>query len=945
MVIHTTPGASWSGAGCTGGAGVTAPAGGTTVSITGKSIAAGAICTIQVTVAAAAAGNLINEIDAAALVTAQGITNIDPVAATLASIGVADLSVTKDNGLTQIVAGTNVVYTVTVGNAAGGANIAGATFTDAVPPGMTFTSWTCTPSGTGTCTAAGSGAINDLVSIPAGQSLVYSITMAVPADATGSITNTATITPPASVIDSNPANNTDDDTDPIVQTIALGISKTDNSLTYTPGGVGTYVIVVTNAGPSNATNLNFGDALPAGVTIRAPGVTCTPAGTASCGSAGANTIGTSTVSFSAMTIAAGAGNELTISVPVDYAPGMTTTPLVNTASIQRGTETPVTANDSSTRAPDLVLDVDKDDGATTYQPGTQGTYTIVVANDGLTTANDVSLADTLPAGVTIRAPGVTCAPIVGSSCGTVTGAAGDGAFGTTGAVILPAGELVFTVPVDFGASMSAASITNTATATATDPQLPPPGTVTAQDDDTNTLVLPDLTIDKSHTGNFFQGQVGATFTIVVTNAGNAPTIGTVTVTDTLPAGLTATAIAGTGWTCTAPPTLNCTRSDALAPAASYPAITLTVDVAANAGTPLVNSTTVSGGGEQNTSNNTDTDSVTIDNGPDPTITKTHVGNFFQGQVGAAFTITVTNNGGVATVGTITVTDALPAGLTATSISGTGWTCAPPGGPCTHPGPLAPAASLPVLTLIVDVAANAGSPLQNVATVSGGGDVNPANNTATDTVTVAGGPDPTIAKSHAGTFFQGQVGATFTITVTNVGASATTGTITATDTLPAGLTATAIVGPGWTCTLATLVCTHPGPLAPAASLPAITLTVDVAANATSPLVNTAVVSGGGDVNPANNTATDSVTVTSGIDLTIAKSHTGNFVRGQAGHVHDRGEQRGRGIVERHDHGDGHASGRPDRDDHRRFGLDLRAAGRYRARIRDRSRPARRCPRSR
>ena len=406
--------------------------------------------------------------------------------------------------------------------------------------------------------------------------------------------------------------------------------------------------------------------------------------------------------------------------------------------------------------------------------------------------------------------------------------------------------------------MTAASITNTAIATATDPQLPPPGSITEQDDDTNTLVLPDLVIDKSHSGNFFQGQVGATFSIVVTNAGNAPTIGTVTVTDTLPAGLTATGIAGPGWTC-GQPIGPCSRSDALAALASYPAITLTVDVAANAGTPLVNSTTVSGGGEQNTSNNTDTDSVTIDNGPDPTITKTHVGNFFQGQVGAAFTITVTNNGGVATVGTITVTDALPAGLTATSISGIGWTCAPPGGPCTHPGPLAPAASLPVLTLIVDVAANAGSPLVNQATVSGGGDVNPANNTASDPVTVAGGIDLTIAKSHTGNFFQGQVGATFTITVTNVGGGPSSGTITVSDTLPAGLVATAISGSGWTCAQPQGTCTHPGPLAPAASLPALTLTVDVATNAGSPLVNSTTVSGGGDTNPANNTATDSVTV--------------------------------------------------------------------------------------
>jgi len=86
--------------------------------------------------------------------------------------------------------------------------------------------------------------------------------------------------------------------------------------------------------------------------------------------------------------------------------------------------------------------------------------------------------------------------------------------------------------------------------------------------------------------------------------------GTITLTDTLPTGLTATAISGTGWTCTLA-TLTCTRSDSLAGFASYPDITVTVTVAPDAPLSLTNSATVSGGGENNTSNNTDTDVTTI----------------------------------------------------------------------------------------------------------------------------------------------------------------------------------------------------------------------------------------------------------------------------------------------------------------------------------------------
>ena len=64
---------------------------------------------------------------------------------------------------------------------------------------------------------------------------------------------------------------------------------------------------------------------------------------------------------------------------------------------------------------------------------------------------------------------------------------------------------------------------------------------------------PNLGITKTHAGNFTQGQTGATYSLAVSNAGTGPTSGTVTVTDTLPTGLTATAIAGTGWSCTLSP--------------------------------------------------------------------------------------------------------------------------------------------------------------------------------------------------------------------------------------------------------------------------------------------------------------------------------------------------------------------------------------------------------
>lgn len=130
-------------------------------------------------------------------------------------------------------------------------------------------------------------------------------------------------------------------------------------------------------------------------------------------------------------------------------------------------------------------------------------------------------------------------------------------------------------------------------------------TLTAQ-----AVATPDLTITKTHTGNFVAGQTGATFTITVTNSGTGATSGTVTVADTLPSGLTATGFSGTGWVCTLTP-LQCSNSNPLAASSSYPPLTLTVSVAPNATSPQTNNVTVSGGGETNTSNDTATDAATI----------------------------------------------------------------------------------------------------------------------------------------------------------------------------------------------------------------------------------------------------------------------------------------------------------------------------------------------
>jgi uncharacterized repeat protein (TIGR01451 family) len=106
--------------------------------------------------------------------------------------------------------------------------------------------------------------------------------------------------------------------------------------------------------------------------------------------------------------------------------------------------------------------------------------------------------------------------------------------------------------------------------------------------------FPTLSITKTHSGNFVLDQTG-TYSILVTNTGNVATTGTVTVLDTLPLGLNAIAISGTGWNCSLT-TLTCSRSDSLPPVSSYPVITLTVSVSMGAPAQVTNEVDVFGGG-------------------------------------------------------------------------------------------------------------------------------------------------------------------------------------------------------------------------------------------------------------------------------------------------------------------------------------------------------------
>ncbi len=647
-----------------------------------------------------------------------------------------------------------------------------------------------------------------------------------------------------------------------VSDLAISLTHVGN---FSQGGTGSYTATVNNVGPSNkpaAALVTVTEAPPAGMTVTAMsgiGWDCTTL--PSCTRSDVLTVSSSYPAITAtVAIAANA-----------------TSPLLNSASVTTAATDTTPGNNSANDStvivqPDLTISKSHVGNFTQGQVG--ATYTVTVTNSGAgdkLAATLVTVTDSAPAGLTVIAmagTGWTCTTLPNCTrSDLLTVATSYSAITVTVSVAANA-----TSPLVNSASVSTAALeSNNGNNTATD--------------STVIIAPPDLTVTKTHTGNFIQGQVGAAYTVIVTNSGAGSKVAAtlVSLTDTPPAGLTITAMSGTGWTCATP---TCTRSDVLLPAASYPPITITVTVAANASSPLVNSVAVTTTAiESSTGNNSANDSTIIVVPPDLQVAKSHTGSFVQGQIGATYSVTVSNTGaGPKLAGDlVTLSDNAPAGLIITAMNGVGWTCAtlPT---CTRSDSLSAAASYAPVTITVTVATNAVSPKVNSVTVSTAGpESNTGNNSASDSTVILVPPDLTLTKTHVGDFSQGQTGATYSITVSNVGLAAKLApdAVTVTDTAPAGLTITAMSGSGWTCTTLP-ACTRSDVLNASASYAPITVTVSVAANATSPKVNSASVSTTAlESDTSNNTATDSTVILVPPDLTVTKTHAGSFVQGQIG----------------------------------------------------------------
>ena len=280
---------------------------------------------------------------------------------TYSQVGSTDLRITNTDGQTSAVPGAPITYTIVVTNA-GPSNVTGATVADTFPAALTSLTYTATATGNATgFTASGSGSINNTVNMPSGSTITYVVLATLSSSATGTLADTATVTAPTGVTDTNLANNSAADSDTLTPQADLRITNTDGQTSAVPGAPITYTIVVTNAGPSNVTGATVADTFPAALTSLTYTATATgnATGFTASGSGSINNTvnmpsGSTITYFVLATLSSSATGSVADTATVTAPAGVTDANLANNSAADSDTLTPqadlrITNTDGQTR--------------------------------------------------------------------------------------------------------------------------------------------------------------------------------------------------------------------------------------------------------------------------------------------------------------------------------------------------------------------------------------------------------------------------------------------------------------------------------------------------------------------------------------------------------------------------------------------------------------------
>jgi uncharacterized repeat protein (TIGR01451 family) len=764
-----------------------------------------------------------------------------------------DVSIVKSVLTNTPLVGRPATYRLQVANSATSQTANNVIVTDSLPAGVTLQ--TITRDGidiTATTTVTGTVATGLELTLPAatltaGQSSTIDITIVTPADGTGAFNNTAEVTSDGS--DTNLANNESDvDLNP-QRVVDLILAKTASAATVTAGEAFFYTITVTNSGgPSTASGVTVTDTLPAGITFDSGTITRGGVST----STGITAVGSV---VTAVVGDLGVGEQVTIRLNVT--PDQTATGnTINTAEVT-STETDSNEADNEDTATvavtaiiDLVLDKS---GPATVVAGQQASYSITVRNNGPSNATGVSILDSLPAGTSfVSGSGAT---FNSATAGQVTATIGSIASGSTATI-----TMLVAVP----ASAAGSTLTNTASVTADQSELP--ATQGNESDSVPTTVVASIDLDIDKVGQSATVVPGNQFvyTITVDNLGPSNATGVV-VEDVLPAGVSLVSVFEGTTDLTSTTTTN--GQIITLPLGSIPAadaarqFTFTVAVASSVTTNLTNTVTVRSNeqaSEIDTDNNSSTANTTVS--PNATLIVSKTDNIDPAIPGDTLTYTITvQNTGASDATSVVVTDSLPTGVTVTGSSAPGGTATQSGSTLTLPFGTVAAGTTASATVTVQIAGTARTSITNNVSVTGTG-VTGGTLTNSQTTTLTPVYDVTIAQSVTPVNVAGGDTATFTIVVTNAATSISTATgVTVTNTLPAGLNFANATLDGVAISSLTNI---PIPnLAPGGtSTIMVVATVDAGTAAGQNLTNTAAITTApGETNVLTNTSTAAVTI--------------------------------------------------------------------------------------
>jgi large repetitive protein len=497
--------------------------------------------------------------------------------------GLTDISVTK-TAPASANAGSNISYTITVTN--NGPNAAANTqLSDTLPAGTTFVSLTqnsgpafnCTTGATINCTNG---------SFASGASATFTLVAKTASSATGSISNTATVS--TTTQQTNNSNDTSVATTTLTQSADLAVTKTGPAVAAQNQTVN-YTITVTNNGPSDAANVTLTDNVPPQATF----VSMTQQSGQPFACSGTTSVTCTTGLFGA---GISATFQLTVQTNASVTGGM-----INTANVSSSTSDPNTANNSASAATNLAtadLAVTKSAAPATVAAGGNITWTIGVTNNGPNDATNVTLSDTLPANTTFVSLNQTSGPTFNCTTGaTVT---------CTIATLTAGTSASFTLVAQTSPSTPAGTISNTATVTAASPFDPTPGNNTATSN--TTVALVDLSLTKSGSASPVVAGSVTTFTLTVMNSGSVAASGVV-ITDPLPAGFTFTGNSTPSGACSGTTTVTCNAGTLAAGASAT--FTIDVNVPQVVGNQTNTATVTSANGDSNPANNTGAATINV----------------------------------------------------------------------------------------------------------------------------------------------------------------------------------------------------------------------------------------------------------------------------------------------------------------------------------------------